>query len=281
MVKTIVITGGSDGIGAEAARQLKALGHRVVIVGRNAAKTQRLAQALDVPCHVADYAKLSDVVRLAEALAAYPRIDVLVNNAGAMMDQRAVTQDGYERTFQVNVLAGFLLTSLLTDKLCQCRATVIQTSSIAANLFGRRLDVSDLQNQRAYTPLKAYGEAKLCGVLLTRELNDRYRARGLCAVAFEPGVPRTNFAAEASPFFRLAYHTPLRYLFTISPRQSAKRLVRLAVGEPGRDFAGGQTYSGQKPFKVWFKDEGSVAGALWDACQRMSEGYGIESGEGV
>ena len=273
MGKTIVITGSSDGIGAAAARQLKAGGHSVVIVGRNAAKAEKVARELGAPYHIADYAKLCDVVRLSQELAAYPRIDVLANNAGAMLNARAVTEDGFEQTFQVNVLAGFLLTSLLTDKLCQCRATVIQTSSIAANLFGRKLDIDDLQNERSYTPIKAYSEAKLCGILLTRELHRRYHAAGVHAVAFEPGIPRSNFASESFWFFKTAYHTPLKYLFTISPQKSAERMVRLALGTADEDFACGLTYSGGKPYQVWFKDDGTIAKALWDRCEEMVSRY--------
>lgn len=272
-IKTIVITGASDGIGAAAARQLKALGHNVIIVGRNAAKTEKLAAELCVPYHVADYAKLSDVVRLAEELAAYPRIDVLANNAGAMMNERAVTEDGFERTFQVNVLAGFLLTTLLMDKLCQCRSTLIQTSSIAPNIFGRKPDLDDLQSEKSYSPVKAYSKAKLCDILLTRELHRRYHADGICSVAFEPGVPRSNFASEASGFFKKAYHTPLKYLFTTSSQKSAKRMVRLAVGEPGKDFICGETYSNKEPFKVRFKDDGRIAEVLWNQCMKMTARY--------
>ena len=131
-MKTIVITGASDGIGAASARQLKALGHRVIIVGRSPQKTERLAKELDAPFHIADYTRLSEVVRLAEELRQYPQIDVLANNAGGAQNKRSLTEDGFERTFQINLLGGFLLTNLLLEKLCESRATVIQTSSIAA-----------------------------------------------------------------------------------------------------------------------------------------------------
>ena len=101
MKKTIVITGASDGIGAEAARRLHEAGHRVVIVGRSEAKTRKIAEELQVPYHIADYAKLSDVVRLAEKLRQYERIDVLANNAGGAQNERTLTEDGFERTFQI------------------------------------------------------------------------------------------------------------------------------------------------------------------------------------
>ena len=134
--KTIIITGASDGIGKAAAKQLKKSGHNVVIVGRSQAKTQKIAEELGVLYHIVDYSSLKSVVRLAEELKKYDKIDVLCNNAGGVQSDRAETEDGFEKTFQINVLGGFLLTRLLIDKLCESKATVIQTSSIAANLFG-------------------------------------------------------------------------------------------------------------------------------------------------
>ena len=165
---TIIVTGASAGIGAASARQLRARGHDVVIVGRSPAKTEALAREIGVPFHVADYARLADVRRLATELARYDRIDVLANNAGGIMGGREVTADGFEKTFQVNHLAPFLLTRLLLARLVASRAKVIQTSSGAANLWGRKFDIADLQNPRGYRPERAYGNGKLANILFTR-----------------------------------------------------------------------------------------------------------------
>ncbi len=268
--KTIVITGASDGIGLAAARSLKELGHTVIIVGRNPTKTERVAKELDAPFYTVDYAKLSTVVTLANELKKYDKIDVLCNNAGGALNKRTVTEDGYEQTFQINVLGEFLLTNLLMDKLIESKAVVIQTSSIASNLFGKKFDINDIQNEKNYDPVKAYGEAKLCNYFFTKELFRRYFEQGLLPVAFEPGVVRSNFASESTWYFKVAYHTPLKYLFTISTKKSAKRLVRLAVGEPGKDFEVGGMYSYKKPYKVKYKDEqGEIAKAVWDKSYEM------------
>ena len=207
--KTIVITGGSDGIGAAAARALVNAGQNVILVGRNPEKTAKVARELGVPYHLADYARLSDVVRLAGELNRYDRIDVLANNAGGAQKERKLTEDGVERTFQINLLAPFLLTNLLLDKLAASNATVVQTASIAANLFGADFDPADPESENNYTPFRAYGRAKLCDILFTRELQRRYGDRGINAVAFEPGVVRTNFGSESVGFVRFCYHTPL------------------------------------------------------------------------
>ena len=266
--KTIVITGASDGIGAAAARALFRMGHRVIIVGRNPEKTARIAAELGCPYHLADYARLSDVARLASELERYDKIDVLANNAGGAQKERRLTEDGFERTFQINLLAPYLLTRLLLDKLAASRATVIQTASIAANLFGADFDPADPESERNYTPFRAYGRAKLCDILFTRELHKRYGDRGISAVAFEPGVVRTNFGSESTSFVRFCYHTPLKYLFTISPEKSARRLVRLAVGAPGTDFQPGEVYGAKKPYRLKFRDpDGSAAASLFAACE--------------
>lgn len=277
-MKTIVITGASDGIGAAAAEKLCKAGHQVIIVGRNPRKTEAVAQALHMPFHIADFARLEDVCRLASELSAYRRIDVLANNAGGMQSQRRLTEDGFEATFQINALSPFLLTKLLMQKLCDSRAAVIQTTSIAANLFGRKLDMADLQNEKNFTPVKAYGEAKLCNILFTRELQRRYGEKGICAAAFEPGIPRTNFASEASAFFRIAYHSPLKYLFTGTPEKSADRMCFLALGTPGTDFIPGQIYSGKKLFSVRYPDDGTAAIKFWEQCENMVSAFGGANG---
>lgn len=268
--KTIVITGSSDGIGAEAARQLKAMGHQIVIVGRSPEKTARIAGELDSPYHVADYAKLSDVRRLAEELKSYDRIDVLANNAGGLLNEREITEDGFEITFQVNMLAGFLLTWLLHDKLAESGATVIQTSSSAANAFGKNYDPNDLNTKIGYRATKAYGNAKLEDILFTREMERRWGSEGIHSVAFEPGVVRTNFGSEAPLAARIYYHTPLKYLLTTPVAKSAKRLTRLAIGVPGVDFEPGMAYSDKDRFLVWCEEKIDAWGEdLWDRCETM------------
>jgi NAD(P)-dependent dehydrogenase (short-subunit alcohol dehydrogenase family) len=271
---TIVITGASDGIGAASARQLKARGHDVVIVGRSSAKTQALARELGVPFHVAEYARLADVRRLAAELARYDHIDVLANNAGGIMGAREVTEDGFEKTFQVNHLAPFLLTSLLLPRLIASRAKIIQTSSAAANVWGRGFDVADLQNECRYQPQRAYGNGKLANILFTRELHRRHHADGIAAVAFHPGVVRSNFANDTTHVMRFFYRAPLKYLM-ISPESSGRRLSALAEGEPGVAWQPGEVYNGRRPMRVAFRDDdGRVARELWERSEAMLAGAG-------
>lgn len=238
--RTIVITGASDGIGAAAARNLASAGERIVVVGRSPEKTAAVGAELGVDYFVCDFAELAQVRELAVALRErYPRIDVLVNNAGGIMRGHELTVDGHEKTLQINHLAPFLLTTELLDLLTASRATIINTSS-AANGFGR-LDLADLNSERSYSTNRAYGTAKLANILFTAELQNRHGKDGIAAAAFHPGIVATNFAAESTSWFRHAYKTVLNR-FLLSAEQGADTLVWLAASTPGRDWVPGAFY---------------------------------------
>lgn len=248
--KTILITGASDGIGAQTARTLAGRGHRLILVGRSPQKTEAVARELGADHYVCDFADLSQVATLAEQVQAkYTRIDVLANNAGGIMGPRTETGDGIEKTFQVNHLAPFLLTHLLMPLLEESRASVIQTASVAAKLFGR-INLDDLQLTQNYTPELAYGNAKLANILFTKELQRRYGSRGISAAAFHPGVVGTSFASDTNHIMRYIYHTPLKKIATVSPEKGADQLIWLAEGTPGLDWEPGQFYTKRKPAKT-------------------------------
>ena len=272
--RTIVITGASDGIGAASARQLHDAGERVVIVGRDPGKTAAVAGALGVDSFVADYSDLSQVRELAASLlAAYPRIDVLANNAGGVFGDRTLTVDGLELTFQVNHLAGFLLTNLLLERLMQSEATVIQTSSAAARRFAK-FDIDDLQGERSFSPGTAYGNAKLENVLFTKELNRRYGDSGVSGVAFHPGVIGSSFAAAAKGPWRFMYTSPLTQRLLDSTYVGGSRLTWLALGKPGVDWIPGGFYSNNRIAKTnRIADDPAAAKILWD---RSAELVGLD-----
>ncbi|MCU1572562.1 MAG: short-chain dehydrogenase/reductase [Micrococcaceae bacterium] len=267
--RTIVLTGASDGIGAAAARAFANLGDTVVVVGRSPEKTRRVAERLDADYFVADFAKLQDVRELAAKLRAnYPRIDVLANNAGGIMGKRQLTVDGYEKTFQVNHLAPFLLTTLLLDVLTTSHATVINTSS-AGNKFLGNLDIHDLQARKKYGTGRAYGNAKLANILFTKELHRRYNAEGISTAAFHPGVVSSNFAAGSTSPMRIAY-TPLLRRFLITPERGADTLVWLANTRPGHDWVSGEYYDKRKIAKAHKQAyDAGLAKELWDRSEQM------------
>jgi NAD(P)-dependent dehydrogenase (short-subunit alcohol dehydrogenase family) len=240
---TIVITGASDGIGAAAARRLTQAGHSLVLVGRSEQKTRRIGEELGVPFLTADFADLGQVRGLAaQLLVEVPTVDVLVNNAGGIFGDRARTVDGFEKTLQVNHLAPFLLTNLLMPALLAGDASVINTSSAAARLFGN-IDLEDLNNDRRFSANKAYGDSKLANVLFTKELHRRFHADGLSAAAFHPGPVATGFASDSTSVMRWIYQTPLRHVAgLISPDAGAQTLIWLAETTPGTDWQSGEFY---------------------------------------
>lgn len=271
MPKTIVVTGASDGIGAAAARRLAASGERVVVVGRSPERTRAVADEIGADHHLADFADLSQVRRLAgDLLEAYPQIEVLANNAGGIMGARQTTVDGYEKTFQVNHLAPFLLTQLLMPSLVAGKATVIQTASIAARVFAK-FDIGDLQGEHAYSPQAAYGNGKLANILFTSELQRRYGDQGISAVAFHPGVVATSFASDTTHLMRFLYHTPLKRLFTIKPDKAADELVWLAEGTPGVTFTPGAYYESKEIAKNVnpLSLDADLAARLWEESEAL------------
>ena len=264
--RTIIITGASDGIGAAAARALSAMGDTVVVVGRSPQKTAAIAAELGADYAVADFAKLDDVRDLAATLLArYPRIDVLANNAGGIMGERELTVDGYEKTLQVNHLAPFLLTSLLMDRLIESRASVVNTASVAARLYGS-IDLDDLGNEKKYSPNKAYGDGKLANILFTRELDRRYRGHGITTAAFHPGIVATSFAANTTSVLRHVYGLVLSR-FLISPAKGADTLVWLATTA---DWTSGAFYTKRKIAKTNPQaDDAALAAGLWSRSAAM------------
>lgn len=267
----MIITGASDGLGAEAARILQNQGHSVAIVGRSPEKTEALGRRLEVPWYVADFCRLDQVRDLAQRLDKdFPRIDVLANNAGGIFSNREVTIDGHEKTFQVNHLAPFLLTNLLMPKLLGSGATVINTSSEAHLIFSR-FDPSNWDLSHGYSSRIAYGNAKLANILFTRELHKRFGAAGLNAAAFHPGVVATNFAATSNDIMRVLYQSFVGKLFFISPQKGADTLVWLASTAAGTDWKPGEYYYKRQVYRRLLavaKDDAQGAD-LWEKSVRM------------
>ncbi|WP_206320080.1 SDR family NAD(P)-dependent oxidoreductase [Streptomyces zingiberis] len=250
--RTIVITGASDGIGAQAARRIagRERNQRLILVGRSPHKTAAVAREAGAEYFVADYTRLDDVRELAAGIrGSADRIDVLANNAGGIFGERTVTADGNEKTLQVNLLAPFLLTHLLLDLLRAGEGGVINTSSASARIVGR-IDIDDLNHTRSYAPMRAYGDAKLAAILHARGLHARHGAQGINAAAFDPGNVRTNFGAENDDVLtRLLYRTPLSRVALISAEKGGGNLAHFLTGRPGTDWGGGRFYARTEPAK--------------------------------
>jgi NAD(P)-dependent dehydrogenase (short-subunit alcohol dehydrogenase family) len=269
--RVIVITGGSNGIGAATARLLARRGDQIVLVGRSPAKTRSVAAQIGAEGHVADFAHLAQVRELAAGLARqHPRIDVLVNNAGLIAGaQRTVTADGHELTFQVNHLAPFLLTMLLRDQLSAAQASVITTSSRASTARDARVDPDDLDMAGRYDGLRAYKSSKLANVMFTRELARRWEPLGVSAAAVHPGMVRSQWGRSGPAAVRAVVNSPFRLVMR-SPERGADTIMWLATSMPGRDWTSGGYFANRRPATPSpLAGDTRLAGQLWDRSLSM------------
>ena len=186
--KVVIITGATSGIGRLAAQRLAGQGARIVMVARDQRRAERtLGRLREVAPDVAHRTYIADLRSLAETTQVgariateEPRIDVLINNAGNIFASRAVTADGLERTFALNHMAYFVLTQQLRERLiASAPARIVNTASHAHR--GQFLDFDDLQTEKNYRPMTAYGRSKLANILFTRELARRLAGTGVTA----------------------------------------------------------------------------------------------------
>lgn len=278
--RTIVITGGSSGIGAAAARTLSALGAHIAVVGRDPDRTRAVADSAGGRPFLADFGHLDDVRRLAdELLASYPNIHVLADNAGAIQHHRQFTADRNERTFQETHLAGMLLTTLLLPRLLATASSapigsvrIIQTAS-SANLLGR-IDLDDLDTQRGpwADGWRAYGRAKLANILFARQLARRTAGTGVSVYSFHPGLVATRFG-EGTWTMSAARMLSFGHA-GLSAEQGAEPLVRLAAAEHIPDPSGTyyQRLKAGGPTAPQARDA-AFAAAFWEASERRLAGH--------
>jgi NAD(P)-dependent dehydrogenase (short-subunit alcohol dehydrogenase family) len=272
--KTCVITGATSGIGLAAAEALAARGARLALIARDRARGEAAlarvsAAAPDVRAtvHYADLLRMGEVRRLgADLLAAYPRIDALVNNAGALFQHREVTEDGLERTFALNHVAYFLLTQLLRDRLVASAARVV---SVASRAHERAvLDFDDLNLERGYSGWTAYCRSKLANILFTRELARRLAGTGVTANSLHPGFVASRFGDNNRGPFRWGLSLAKR-LVAISEQRGAETIVYLA-GDPAVAGTTGGYFTRSRPTtpSAAAQDDRSAA-RLWEISAKL------------
>jgi NAD(P)-dependent dehydrogenase (short-subunit alcohol dehydrogenase family) len=197
--KTVLITGATDGIGKQAAKELAKMGARTVLVGRSEDRCkQAVEEVIDFSGNqqasylLADLSSMDEVKALAEKFVTnFDRLDVLINNAGGSFLNRQITVDGFEKTFALNHLAYFLLTSLLLDMLkANAPSRVINTSS--GSHYRGKIHFGDIHLKRSYLVLRAYSQSKLANVMFTIALARRCKGSGVIAASLHPGLVRTG-----------------------------------------------------------------------------------------
>lgn len=247
--KVCLITGATSGIGLESARALAAQGATVVLSGRDPgrgdaalAEVRRTVPDAKLDLMLADLTSLASVRKLAaDFKAKYSRLDVLLNNAGLIIDRRKVTTDGFEATFATNHLSHFLLTNLLLDMLTSSGAARVVNVSSEAHRMGSLGFLDDLQAERGgYSGMTVYGNSKLANILFTRGLQRRLEGTKVTTNSLHPGVVRTGFGLNSEGFFK--HLVKLGAPFMLSAEGGARTSVYLASspeveGVSGRYFA--------------------------------------------
>jgi len=273
--KVVFITGATSGIGAVSAHRLAELDATLVMIGRDRVKTDRVASSIrqktgnsKVVYLVGDLSSQRDVRRLADEFKShFDRLDVLVNNAGAVFLSRRETIDGIEMTFGLNHLNSFLLTNLFMDMLtASAPARVINVSSNAHN--GARLNFEDLELKKGYNGMRAYGQSKLANLLFTYELARRLENKGVTVNALHPGFVASNFAKNNLGILRPIIS--LIQLSAISPEEGAQTSLYLATS-PEVEMVSGKYFINKKavPSSTASYDEVS-ARRLWQISEQMT-----------
>jgi retinol dehydrogenase 12 len=274
--KVVVITGATSGLGLETAERLAKLGARLVLVGRdegrgNAALARLRNAAPNVAARMlyADLSRLAEMKRLAgEIAASEPRIDVLINNAGAMFTTRQVTPDGLELTFALNHMAYFIVTNLLQGNLkAAAPSRVVSTSSAAHR--GQSLDFADLQSANGYGGMKVYGRSKLANILFTRELSRRLAGTGVTANCLHPGFVATRFGSGTGPVMRGVIRVA-QQLGGISVEKGAETIVYLATSPEVAATTGGYFEDSHPANPTTAAQDDEAARRLWAESARIA-----------
>jgi NAD(P)-dependent dehydrogenase (short-subunit alcohol dehydrogenase family) len=277
--KTVVVTGANSGIGFETASALASMGARVLVTARNAdrgrAAVAAITQALQgdgqVQLVVFDLADLASVRRgAAEILEQAPRLDVLVNNAGLVLSERAETVDGYEATFATNHLGPFLLTNLLLERItASAPSRVVNVASTAHNAARKGIPFDDLQSTQHYRGMRVYGQSKLANILFTLELARRFEGSAATANSLHPGTVRSGYGADGDARGLLAFGIKIASPFFLSPAKGARTSVYLA-SSPEVEGVSGEYFVKCKPRapRRWAQDP-EAARRLWQVSEEL------------
>lgn len=273
--KTVVITGATSGIGKVAAEKLAGMGARLVLVARDQtrgeaelARLREIAPGVNHAIHYADLSRLAEMKRVAaEIAAAEPRIDVLINNAGALFGSRQLTEDGLELTFATNHMAYFVMTRGLRDRLrASAPSRVVNVASDAHK--GEQLNFNDLQSARSYRGLHVYGRSKLCNILFTRELARRWNGTGVNANSLHPGFVATRFGDQSGGM--LSFVVRAAKMVAISPEKGAETIVYLASSADAGSSTGLYFFKCKPATPTKEAQDDESARRLWQESERLA-----------
>lgn len=275
--KTILITGASRGIGFEAGVALARLGARVVLVGRDRARTDAAVDAVRsrtgarATSYLCDFSSQTSIRELAASVRRdHPVLHVLVNNAGGAQKRRTVTVDGIETTFATNHLGYFLLTNLLLDLVrASAPARIVTVASIGHRSGTIHFD--DLSLEHGYGILKAYSQSKLANVLFAAELARRLDGSGVTSNSVHPGSVDTNIWTGTPLWAKPIIAVALRPWF-ITPEAGGATIVHLAASSDLSEVSGAYFEKGKPAAPSSQAQDEATARKLWDVSARLVEG---------
>lgn len=274
--KVVLITGATNGIGRVAALELAKMSATVVVVGRDAARAEATVHEIEkatgssaVDQIIADLSSMAEVHRLAEEFKSrYKRLDVLVNNAGAVFARRQETVDGYEMTFALNHLAYFLLTELLLDTLkASAPARIVNVSSDAHT--SSKMNFDDLHSKRSYGQMgfSPYSQSKLANVLFTYELARRLQGTNVTANVLHPGFVASGFGRNNRGVMDLIMRVLHR--FAISKEEGAETIIYLASSPEVEGVTGKYYYKSKAQQSAPASYDEVAARKLWETSEQM------------
>jgi NAD(P)-dependent dehydrogenase (short-subunit alcohol dehydrogenase family) len=274
--KVVVVTGGTSGIGQVAAESIAGMGARLILLARDRTRGEAALERLRKPSpgvahtvYYADLSRLADMKRVGNEIAAgEPRVDVLINNAGALFTPRQVTPDGLEMTFATNHLSYFVLTHFLRERLiASAPARIVNTSSEAH----RRAHVhfEDLQNERGYRGFTVYSRSKLANILFTRELARRLEGTGVTANSLHPGFVATRFGDNNAGISSTVIGF-LKKTVAITPEKGAETIIYLATSDEPAATTGEYFVKSRVTTPSKQAQDDKAAKRLWEESSRLS-----------
>lgn len=242
--KIVLVTGATAGIGRETALGIAKTGATVVLVGRNEAKGAKVVAEIKAKSGnekldflTADLFSIAEIRRVADEFKSkYARLDVLVNNAGAIFDKCEKTVDGLEKTFALNHISYFLLTDLLLDTIKQSAPARIVSVSSIAHQYGK-IDFDNLQSEKKFSAFSSYSNSKLMNVMFTYELARRLAGTNVTANCLHPGGVASNFADNTGGFLKIMARL-FKSTIAISEEKGAETSIYLATSPEVENVTG-------------------------------------------
>jgi len=269
-MKTIIITGGTSGIGEVVVKKLLDSGWQIHMLARNEKKAnalQKRPKGEQLHFHACDVSDLSQVKKVADELCqTVEKVDVLMNNAGAIIQKKELSAQGHEMSFALNHLGHFLLTKQLLPILTRSKSRIINVSSEAHR--AAEINFDDINwEKRKYSAIKTYGFGKLCNIYFAQQLHERYSGEGIAAFSLHPGVVNTNFAGNTSGVFK--FMKTIMSPFMITPEQGAQTQLHLATA-PYVEKHSGRYFDKRRPKQpASIAMDNKAAVKLWEISEDL------------